>query len=239
MSPNTVVFATLAVVALTVAGGKILDVRAQRRGPDVATAYLAETGPPAVHTTTSQPRWLTAAIVVGAFSAPVAAGLGISSTNYDKAQAATAADQARSDEVAACRSEQRGGIDRAIDRLEVARSARDDAFLAGLVAAAANDQAALAELIEVAPQARQAAADALRAKERATRDYQAAVKFSRTDPDGFLAACRGDDPMPVADPLPPFTSCEEARLAGAAPLRTDDEGWNPQLDADGDGVACE
>lgn len=36
-----------------------------------------------------------------------------------------------------------------------------------------------------------------------------------------------------------FTSCRAARDAGAAPLDRDSEGWNPDLDADGDGVACE
>lgn len=37
----------------------------------------------------------------------------------------------------------------------------------------------------------------------------------------------------------PYASCDEARAAGATPLRPDDPGWNAQLDRDGDGVACE
>lgn len=36
-----------------------------------------------------------------------------------------------------------------------------------------------------------------------------------------------------------YRSCAEARAAGAAPLRPGDPGWNPNLDRDGDGVACE
>lgn len=36
-----------------------------------------------------------------------------------------------------------------------------------------------------------------------------------------------------------FRSCAEARAAGAAPLRRGQSGYNPKLDRDGDGVACE
>ena len=36
-----------------------------------------------------------------------------------------------------------------------------------------------------------------------------------------------------------FASCEEARAAGAAPLRRGDPGYRSALDRDGDGVACE
>lgn len=37
----------------------------------------------------------------------------------------------------------------------------------------------------------------------------------------------------------PFPDCDTARSAGAAPLRRGDSGWNPDLDGDGDGIACE
>jgi hypothetical protein len=42
-------------------------------------------------------------------------------------------------------------------------------------------------------------------------------------------------------PVPAFTygSCDEVRAAGAAPLHPVDRGWNPKLDRDKDGVACE
>ena len=36
-----------------------------------------------------------------------------------------------------------------------------------------------------------------------------------------------------------YTSCREARAAGAAPLQAGSPGWNPKLDRDKDGVACE
>ena len=36
-----------------------------------------------------------------------------------------------------------------------------------------------------------------------------------------------------------FTTCAAARAAGAAPLRKGQAGYNPKLDGDGDGVACE
>lgn len=37
----------------------------------------------------------------------------------------------------------------------------------------------------------------------------------------------------------PFPDCDAAQSAGAAPLRRGDSGWNPDLDGDDDGVACE
>lgn len=36
-----------------------------------------------------------------------------------------------------------------------------------------------------------------------------------------------------------YPFCEAARVDSAAPLRDGDPGWNPDLDRDGDGVACE
>lgn len=36
-----------------------------------------------------------------------------------------------------------------------------------------------------------------------------------------------------------YESCDAARSAGATPLHSGDVGWNPKLDRDGDGVACE
>lgn len=58
-----------------------------------------------------------------------------------------------------------------------------------------------------------------------------------------------EEPEPVADeptpsapapaPVRPFTSCAQAREAGAAPLYRGDPGYSPRLDRDKDGVACE
>jgi hypothetical protein len=36
-----------------------------------------------------------------------------------------------------------------------------------------------------------------------------------------------------------YPSCDEARKAGAAPLHRGDQGWNPKLDRDNDGTACD
>lgn len=48
----------------------------------------------------------------------------------------------------------------------------------------------------------------------------------------FLAGCT-DEPHR-------FTSCGEARQAGAPlPLTADSPGWNPDLDRDRNGVACQ
>ena len=37
----------------------------------------------------------------------------------------------------------------------------------------------------------------------------------------------------------PFSSCAQARAAGAAPVRRGDPGYSRRLDRDGDGVGCE
>lgn len=49
-------------------------------------------------------------------------------------------------------------------------------------------------------------------------------------------------PAPEPEPTPApvhFSSCKQAREAGAAPLYRGDPGYNPKLDRDNDGVACE
>lgn len=49
-------------------------------------------------------------------------------------------------------------------------------------------------------------------------------------------------PAPAPEPAPApvhFSSCKQAREAGAAPLYRGDPGYNPKLDRDNDGVACE
>lgn len=37
----------------------------------------------------------------------------------------------------------------------------------------------------------------------------------------------------------PFSSCAQAREAGAAPVRLGDPGYSRRLDRDGDGIGCE
>ena len=46
-------------------------------------------------------------------------------------------------------------------------------------------------------------------------------------------------PQPVRAPTQMYSSCAQARAAGAAPLYAGDPGYNPRLDRDKDGVACE
>lgn len=60
-----------------------------------------------------------------------------------------------------------------------------------------------------------------------------------------LAAPASVVPGPVLEPaapprtVPVFRDCAAAHAAGAAPLRRGDPGYRPELDRDGDGVACE
>jgi hypothetical protein len=44
---------------------------------------------------------------------------------------------------------------------------------------------------------------------------------------------------PGSRPDGAFVNCAEARDAGAAPVRDDEQGYGPHLDGDGDGIACE
>ncbi|BDP41214.1 competence protein ComEC [Deinococcus aetherius] len=66
-----------------------------------------------------------------------------------------------------------------------------------------------------------------------------------TEKGGAVPANRGAvpgpaTPVPVPSPATPvYSSCAQARAAGAAPLRRGQPGYNPALDRDGDGVACE
>ncbi|WP_295644377.1 excalibur calcium-binding domain-containing protein [uncultured Corynebacterium sp.] len=46
-------------------------------------------------------------------------------------------------------------------------------------------------------------------------------------------------PAPAPAPVQSFSSCKEAKAAGATPLYVGSPGYSPSLDRDGDGVACE
>ncbi|MFC3963260.1 excalibur calcium-binding domain-containing protein [Nocardia jiangsuensis] len=48
-----------------------------------------------------------------------------------------------------------------------------------------------------------------------------------------------DAPQPPPAPRVSYSSCKEAKAAGAAPLHRGDPGYSRGLDRDGDGVACE
>ena len=61
-----------------------------------------------------------------------------------------------------------------------------------------------------------------------------------TDPSDSPSAGSGSGSAePNADGNAGFGSCDEARAAGAAPVRRGDPGYSTELDGDGDGVACE
>jgi hypothetical protein len=42
-----------------------------------------------------------------------------------------------------------------------------------------------------------------------------------------------------AEPIVHYRNCDAARRAGAAPIRTGEPGYRPELDRDNDGIACE
>jgi Excalibur calcium-binding domain len=46
-------------------------------------------------------------------------------------------------------------------------------------------------------------------------------------------------PIPAPQRMESFSNCGAARAAGRAPLHRGEPGYSPQLDRDGDGIACE
>lgn len=73
--------------------------------------------------------------------------------------------------------------------------------------------------------------------EPATEEPEPAPEVPTEEPAEEPAA-----PAPAPEPTPAhvhFSSCKQAREAGAAPLYRGDPGYNPKLDRDNDGVACE
>ena len=73
--------------------------------------------------------------------------------------------------------------------------------------------------------------------EPATEEPEPAPEVPTEEPAEEPAA-----PAPAPEPTPAhvhFSSCKQAREAGAAPLYRGDLGYNPKLDRDNDGVACE
>ena len=55
---------------------------------------------------------------------------------------------------------------------------------------------------------------------------------------GAGAGAGGGAPVEAPPAVAPYPNCTAARNAGAAPLVPGSPGWNPRLDADGDGQAC-
>jgi excalibur calcium-binding domain-containing protein len=58
---------------------------------------------------------------------------------------------------------------------------------------------------------------------------------------GVAAAAVVASPLILSSPAMalPFGNCDQAEAAGAAPIFAGQPGYSPDLDADGDGVACE
>lgn len=59
-------------------------------------------------------------------------------------------------------------------------------------------------------------------------------------------SARADDSAPpppkpaaAAEQSVHYSGCNEVRAAGKAPLHSDDPGYSPDMDGDGDGIACE
>lgn len=51
-----------------------------------------------------------------------------------------------------------------------------------------------------------------------------------------------NDPEPIASPREGevyYAGCNDVRAAGAAPLYSTQPGYRPEMDGDGDGIACE
>lgn len=68
-------------------------------------------------------------------------------------------------------------------------------------------------------------------------DYRAANPAARPK---AISAPRAE--LPVSAPIPSgifYRNCSAARAAGAAPLYRGQPGYRPEMDGDGDGVACE
>lgn len=65
-------------------------------------------------------------------------------------------------------------------------------------------------------------------------DYRAAHPLPQSKPSPFVAG-----PKPIRSGSRSFRNCKEAWAAGAAPLYRGQPGYRPEMDGDGDGIACE
>ncbi|WP_019008251.1 excalibur calcium-binding domain-containing protein [Deinococcus aquatilis] len=70
--------------------------------------------------------------------------------------------------------------------------------------------------------------------------YALPLKGCPTDDEEEEAAAPANAPLKSGTAKPTyFASCAAARAAGAAPIRRGQPGYRPEMDGDGDGVACE
>jgi hypothetical protein len=98
--------------------------------------------------------------------------------------------QRRSDDISACRSEYRSGIDDASLRLDQGNAQSLSHITNALAAVALDDNRRLAELAALAPSIEASKTDALDDLSVATKAYAKAVKLSRQDPSRFLELCK-------------------------------------------------
>lgn len=78
-------------------------------------------------------------------------------------------------------------------------------------------------------------------------EFQMPAEFRATDPDfqRYDEQARRDWDKRQAEEPPPvrrdvyYRNCAEARRAGAAPIYRGQPGYRPEMDGDGDGIACE
>lgn len=69
--------------------------------------------------------------------------------------------------------------------------------------------------------------------------FQKLTRLALADSTAFLEECERIVSASSGGKAEPFDSCAAAEAAGSAPLRSSDPGYNPELDADADGLACE
>lgn len=74
--------------------------------------------------------------------------------------------------------------------------------------------------------------------------FQAPAEYRAANPRQFTPTARSRSTLARNDSAPNrsvvwFRNCTEARAAGAAPLYRGRPGYRPEMDGDGDGVACE
>lgn len=140
--------------------------------------------------------------------------------------------QSQQSTITACRAPYRSAIDAATLQSAKAESHRFDIFTTLIVTSVRG---------HITPQQSSAftrdllLAQADVAKAQATLDIAvqanaSSAVMSGRHPRMFLAACHR---------ITPYKSCREAARLGPTPLREGDPGFNPKLDRDGDGVACE
>lgn len=115
----------------------------------------------------------------------------------------------------------------------------------GAVGAAGQDQdqptqaAAMSSSPTTVPPAASSTTTSASTSTESTAVPAAASETTTTQPVATSATTTVPSSTSSAAPVVLYTSCDQVRDAGAAPLRQGDAGYSLELDRDGDGVACE